>query len=171
MSEIRNFQVNKDGSITMSEPSIDSESTIIDILKIERAKGGIFSSLRMKRRAIKYAKANGLPNPDLVVERLILEHYPACFKNISLAQWVIWLSLALTFLLCGMFLWFIAKPAEAPSQSLISIICVVVTVLLIRRINGQIAKNKQLEVQQNKTKTNPDTKMMEEKYMRDNDVE
>lgn len=86
MGEIRNFQVNKDGSVTMNEPSKNSESTIIDILRIEHAKGGVFSSLRMKKRAIKYAETTGIPNSNLVVEKIILERYPNSFKNISLAQ-------------------------------------------------------------------------------------
>lgn len=126
MGEIRNFQVNKDGSVTMNEPSKNSESTIIDILRIEHAKGGIFSSLHMKKRALKYAKRNDVVNPDIVVEKLILKHYPYSFKNIILTQRLITVILVFIILF-----W--------------TIIGAIIPILIGWRICKEISKNNQLE--------------------------
>lgn len=77
MGDITNFKVNDDGSVTVGNPLTREESNILDIFKIEKAKGGLFASHRMKKRALEYAKSVGIPN--FTVEKLFLENYSEDF--------------------------------------------------------------------------------------------
>jgi len=95
-----NFKVNNDGSVTVTDYQDENEKAILDILRIENAKGGIFASLRMKRRAKKFAKSQDIPNYEMLVDRLMLDNYPKDFGNYAKARNVlIWRIIAIVILL------------------------------------------------------------------------
>lgn len=93
MGDITNFKINDDGSVTIDNLHENQENAILDIFRVENAKGGVFASCRMKKRALKYAKSANVPNHDLIVEKLLLESYPGCFRNVQLVFWMIVLFL------------------------------------------------------------------------------
>ncbi len=102
MGEITNFKVNDDGSVTIAgkTPSLNpQEQNILDIFRIEKAKGGAYASRRMKKRALKYGKEAGIPKYE--VEKLMLDQYPADFANYPrTSRLITWLCLIVIFL-CG----------------------------------------------------------------------
>lgn len=71
-----NFKINSDGSVTMENVADKRIDVILEILEIERAKGGFRAPRRMRNRALEYARAQRVDNPDIVVEKLMLQHYP-----------------------------------------------------------------------------------------------
>ncbi|MCM1449487.1 MAG: hypothetical protein NC082_04040 [Clostridiales bacterium] len=104
MGDITNFTVNDDGSVTVANGSTGSKSTnkheanILDIFRIEKAKGGLFASRRMKKRALKYAKQANVP--EHIVEKLMLDNYPsefACYPKTT--KLISWISIIVLFLL------------------------------------------------------------------------
>lgn len=91
------YKVNDDGSVTISEVLSEQEKNIIEILRIEKSKGGIFASRRMKKRAINYAKS--VNYPDFKVDKLMLDNYPNEFSNYpKTTSLIVWLLVAITFL-------------------------------------------------------------------------
>lgn len=90
MNSKENYKVNDDGSVTFTGGNDGHTETIADIFRVEFANGGIFTGLRMYRRAVKYAKKAGIANPRLLVEKLMLEEYPTCFKTVKLARRLMW---------------------------------------------------------------------------------
>lgn len=98
-----NFMVNSDGSVTISQELNPDISTILDIFRVEKAKGGPYACCRMKQKAVKYAKAKGLEQADLVVAKLMLANYPAYFEALSKARALkIWVVLAIVFVFIAM---------------------------------------------------------------------
>lgn len=104
MGELTNFTVNDDGSVTVvNEPARPRgtnryEANILDIFRIEKAKGGPFASRRMKKRALKYAKEADVP--EHIVEKLMLDNYPnefACYPKTTVL--IVWLSIIVLFVL------------------------------------------------------------------------
>lgn len=93
------YQVNDDGSVTVEQQLSEQEKNILDIMKIEKSKGGVFASRRMKKRAIKYAKSVNLPTPKMLVEKLMLDHYPKDFgqygKTTMLIIWTAFIGIFL----------------------------------------------------------------------------
>lgn len=91
------YKVNDDGSVTISGVLSEQEKNIIEILRIEKSKGGIFASRRMKKRAINYAKS--VNYPDFKVDKLMLDNYPDEFSNYpKTTSLIVWLLVAITFL-------------------------------------------------------------------------
>lgn len=64
-----------------TEPREKLQTAILDIFRIEKAKGGVLASRRMKSRAMKYARTTGVPEYKTVVETLMLDNYPRDFEN------------------------------------------------------------------------------------------
>lgn len=96
MGENNTYTVNDDGSVTVAAQLSEQEQNIIEILRIERSKGGIFASRRMKKRAIKYAQSVGYP--DFKVDKLMLDNYPDDFANYPrTTHLIIWLSVTVLF--------------------------------------------------------------------------
>ena len=94
------FKINDDGSATMTNHLSDVKQNIIDILQIEKSKGGVLANRRMKKRALRYAKS--VNYPEFKVDKLMLDYYPEEFSsqektNIRLTA----LILSVIFLLCG----------------------------------------------------------------------
>ena len=54
-NEGRLTKVNNDGSVTFVNQQSFKEKAILDIFRIEVAKGGVFASRQMKKKAIRYA--------------------------------------------------------------------------------------------------------------------
>ncbi len=79
MGDNTTYKVNDDGSVTVAAQLSEQEQNIIEILRIEKSKGGAFTSRRMKKRAIKYAKS--VNYPDFKVDKLMLDNYPDDFTN------------------------------------------------------------------------------------------
>lgn len=79
MGDNTTYKVNDDGSVTVSAQLSEQEQNIIEILRIEKAKGGVFASRRMKKCAIKYAKS--VNYPEFKVDKLMLDNYPEDFTN------------------------------------------------------------------------------------------
>lgn len=79
MGELNNFHINDDGSVTVEQQLSEQERNILDIFKIEKSKGGIFASRRMKKRALKYAKS--VNYPEFKVDKMMLDSYPDDFAN------------------------------------------------------------------------------------------
>ncbi len=103
MGDTTNFKVNADGSVTAiasGRKNLDmDEANILDIFRIEQAKGGTFASRRMKRRAMKYAKQANIP--EYIVEKLMLDSYPNDFANYRRTTWLIaWACAFLLFISC-----------------------------------------------------------------------
>lgn len=99
MGDINTFKVNDDGSVTVSAQSYEQEQNIIEILRIEKSKGGVFASRRMKKRAISYAKSVNFP--DFKVDKLMLDKYPEDFASYpKTTSLILWLIIGITFL-CG----------------------------------------------------------------------
>lgn len=97
MGEMTNFLVNDDGSVTVGDKPSKDEVNILDIFRIEKAKGGPFASRRMKKRALKYAKQANVP--EHVVEKLMLDNYPNEFANYPKTTWlIVWFVAAFLFL-------------------------------------------------------------------------
>lgn len=97
MGEMTNFLVNDDGSVTVGNKTSNDESNILDIFRIEKAKGGPFASRRMKKRARKYARQANVP--EHVVEKLMLDSYPNEFANYRRTTWlIVWFIAAFLFL-------------------------------------------------------------------------
>lgn len=100
MGELNNFHINDDGSVTVEQQLTEHEQNILDILRIEKAKGGVFASRRMKKRALKYARKAYLPTPKMLVEKLMLDHYPKHFgqygKTTMLIIWIAFISIFLS---------------------------------------------------------------------------
>lgn len=90
MNNKGNYTVNDDGSVTFAGGKDSQTETITDIFCVEFANGGIFAGLRMYNRAVKYAKKAWVTNPQLLVEKLMLEEYPTCFKTVKLARRLMW---------------------------------------------------------------------------------
>lgn len=90
MNSKENYTVNDDGSVTFTGGKDGHAETIADIFRVEFANGGIFAGLRMYNRAVKYAKKAWVTNPQLLVEKLMLEEYPTCFKTVKLARRLMW---------------------------------------------------------------------------------
>ena len=80
------FKINNDGSVTTATEPDPHVKTILDIFRVEKSKGGVLAARHMKKRALQYAKAAGCQDATLLVERLLLEHYPEEFKNIKLSS-------------------------------------------------------------------------------------
>ena len=99
MGELKNFHINNDGSVTVESKLTEQEQKILDILRIEKAKGGIFASRRMKKRALRYAESANLPTPKMLVEKLMLDHYPKYFgqygKTTMLIIWTAFIGIFL----------------------------------------------------------------------------
>lgn len=102
-----NFKINDDGSITVAEQQSREENIILDILRIEHAKGGVFAPRRMKKRAIKYARSAGVS--PVTVEKLMLDNYPDAFANYGRSNWVFFSLCMLIFFGCGTVLFFILQ--------------------------------------------------------------
>ncbi len=99
MGDIATYKINDDGSVTVSEQLSEHEQNMIEILRIEKSKGGVFASRRMKKRAIKYAKS--INYPDFKVDKLMLDNYPDDFVNYPrTTSLLVWASIAFVFL-CG----------------------------------------------------------------------
>lgn len=82
-----------------TEPLEKLQTAILDIFRIEKAKGGVLASRRMKSRAMKYARTTGVPEYKTVVETLMLDNYPRDFENHGRAgSLLIWACFALVFL-------------------------------------------------------------------------
>lgn len=79
MGDNTTYKVNDDGSVTVSEQLSEYEQYIIEIFRIEKFKGGVFASRRMKKRALKYAQSVNVP--EFKVEKLMLDNYPEDFAN------------------------------------------------------------------------------------------
>ena len=79
MGDNTTYRVNDDGSVTVSEKWSEYEQYIIEIFRIEKFKGGVFASRRMKKRALKYARSVQLS--AFKVEKLMLDNYPEDFSN------------------------------------------------------------------------------------------
>lgn len=95
-----NFKVNDDGSVTVENQLNHNEAAILEIFRVEKAKGGPLASIRMKRQAMKYAKGENVPGH--VVERLMLDHYPKDFACYPKAKWLLrWLLIAIVFIACA----------------------------------------------------------------------
>ena len=90
MNDKGDYTVNDDGSVTFAGGKDSQTETIADIFRVEFAKGGIFAGLRMYNRAAKYAKKAGIANSRLLVEKLMLEEYPARFKTVKPARRLMW---------------------------------------------------------------------------------
>lgn len=87
------YKVNEDGSVTVSEQFSEYERNIIEILRVEKSKGGVFASRRMKKHALKYAETVDLP--VFKVEKLMLDSYPVDFANYRQTTWlIIWAGIA-----------------------------------------------------------------------------
>lgn len=87
------YKVNDDGSVTMAKQPSEHEQYILDIFRIEKAKGGVFASRRMKKRALKYAKSAGVP--EFVVEKLMMDHHGTDFANYGkTTQMIVWAVIA-----------------------------------------------------------------------------
>jgi len=98
MGKLTNFKVNDDGSVTVANLPNKDEANILDILRIEKAKGGAFASRRMKKRALKYAKQANIP--EYIVEKLMLDNYPnefACYPKTT--KLIAWRSFSILFVL------------------------------------------------------------------------
>lgn len=92
------YKVNDDGSVTMAKQPSEQEQYILDIFRIEKAKGGVFASRRMKKRALKYAKSAGVP--EFMVEKLMMDHYGTDFANYGkTTQLIVWAVIAAVFVL------------------------------------------------------------------------
>lgn len=111
MGELTNFTVNDDGSVTVANGSTGpkgtnkQEANILDIFRIEKAKGGLFASRRMKKRALKYAKQANVP--EHIVEKLMLDNYPNEFACYPKTTWlIVWLSSIVLFFLITIILAF-----------------------------------------------------------------
>lgn len=101
MGELTNFTVNDDGSVTVGNQLTPEESNILVILKMEKAKGGTFASLRMKKRALEYAESVGIP--DFTVEKLFFENYNEDYvKESNLMSVVVFRSIGYVALLGGL---------------------------------------------------------------------
>lgn len=97
MGENTNFRINSDGSVSVNSQPSSLEADILDIFRVEKAKGGIFCSRRMKKRAMKYAKTAGIPVHS--VEKLMLDNYPNDFSNYpKTTKFIIWVVTAVIFL-------------------------------------------------------------------------
>lgn len=95
------------------EPKTKSEdvqqTAILDIFRIEKAKGGVLASRRMKSRAMKYARSAGISEYETVVETLMLDNYPADFENHGKAgQLQVWCWIAAVSMLAAVILTIIA---------------------------------------------------------------
>lgn len=103
MGDTTNFKVNADGSVTTiasGRKNLDpNEANILDIFRIEQAKGGVFASRRMKRRAMKYAKQANVP--EYIVEKLMLDNYPNDLANYRRTTWLITWACAFLLFICG----------------------------------------------------------------------
>ncbi len=104
-NEGRLTKVNNDGSVTFVNQQSFKEKAILDIFRIEVAKGGVFASRQMKKKAIRYACSVNIPNYEMIVEKLMLDHYPAYFKNFQLLRWLAVLAVAFVVYLLGMWTW------------------------------------------------------------------
>ncbi len=118
MGDISNIKINDDDSVTTlpsagicAGENLDAkkrceireallkEAAIIDILNIEKAKGGAFAPRRMKRRALEYAKSAGIP--EHVVEKIMMNRFPNDFANYSkTTSMIVWLWVIGIFI-CG----------------------------------------------------------------------
>lgn len=97
MDDLTKFKVNDDGSVTVANEPNKDEANILDIFRIEKAKGGPFASRRMKLRALKYAKRANIPK--LIVEKLMLSNHPDDFANYQrTSRLIVWLYLIVLFL-------------------------------------------------------------------------
>ncbi|MDE5561677.1 MAG: hypothetical protein K2J00_07775 [Bacteroidaceae bacterium] len=98
------FKINDDGTVTTigsSSSMTEVEKQILDALRVEASKGGVFAPLRMKRRALKYANSYSasVQFPQLVVDRLMLEHYPKFFVIYRKSWWLcVWGAVIFAFM-------------------------------------------------------------------------
>ncbi len=103
MGDTTNFKINADGSVTTiasGRKKLDmNEANILDIFRIEQAKGGVFASRRMKRATMKYAKQANIP--EYIVEKLMLDNYPNDFANYRRTTWLITWACAFLLFICG----------------------------------------------------------------------
>lgn len=91
-----NFKINSDGSVTMENVADKRIDVILEILEIERAKGGFRAPRRMRNRALEYARAQRVDNSDIVVEKLMLQHYPELCNCMPLYRtYTKWLMISL----------------------------------------------------------------------------
>ena len=99
MGDNTTYKVNDDGSVTVAAQLTEQEQNIIEILRIEKSKGGVFASRRMKNRAINYAKTFNYP--DFKVDKLMLDNYPDDFANYPrTTSLIVWLIIGIAFF-CG----------------------------------------------------------------------
>lgn len=98
MGDNATYKVNDDGSVTISEQLLEYEQDIIEIFRIEKFKGGVFASRRMKKRALKYAQSVNLS--EFKVEKLMLDNYPEDFANYRKTMGlIVWGGIASLFLI------------------------------------------------------------------------
>lgn len=98
MGDNTTYKINDDGSVTVSEQMPEYERHIIEILRIEKSKGGAFAPRRMKKRALKYARSANIP--EFKVEKLMLDNYPKDFALYGKTTWlIVWACVAVLFFL------------------------------------------------------------------------
>lgn len=137
MDDATNFRVNDDGSVTIAKPSNNHETIILDILRLEKAKGGIFVCCRMRTRALNYAKSANIPNLDIIVEKLMFDNYPNDFTNLAKTrELIIWMVITAVF-----FIGIICFALISSDYISMSIICLCISGLGIwqcKRISSKI---------------------------------
>ncbi len=143
------FKVNDDGSVTMSgkeAPLSPQEQNILDILKIEKTKGGPYASVRMKKRALKYAKSVGIE--EFVVEKLMMEHFKEDLEASSRAASILtlriigWIAIILGAYLAFMCIYFLMENFEYYIQFNSGDFKAILTCAVISLIIGSICLKK-----------------------------